>query len=164
VPLGLAVLVTGATMDALRMPTALWVAGAGFALASIGAVWEAKPPRAVVGFAIAPASPGLIQLALTGEPFAWFIVFGAYPFALGLGVPAYLLMRRFGYLGLMGVTLVGFALGCGVGAIVLARGSAPELLRFGGYGALTSLIFWFIAFAGSGSSLGFRGWNPSHEA
>ena len=86
VPIGLALLFAGAAMVALRLPKGPWVAGIGLAFASLGVVWQAGPPRTVTAFSVAPAAPGLMQFALTGEPFAWFVVFGAYPFALGLGL------------------------------------------------------------------------------
>lgn len=126
-------------------------------------------PRAVAGFAIAPAVPGLLLYGLQ-VPFlesgAYLLpvvmLMYAYPLALVFGVPAYLVLRRARAKGIVPAICIGAAIGfLGYLADVVVTTSAAvytdELRRayvansvgFGiagvVWGGMSGLVFWFVA-------------------
>jgi hypothetical protein len=64
-----------------------------------------------------------------------------------LSVPVYLLLRQRHWLNLWQVVTAGAVLGVLAGILVFSTGGrTQERLLFLGYGALTALVFWLIAF------------------
>ena len=120
--------------------------------------------RPVLGFLIAPLAPCLLvaiavclgQGDLLGIPFAMLLyAFFAYLYALVFGVPAYLLMSRFGYVSLPHVITTGAVLGFASGAtipvvmgVAWARAVDSGLLKvallFTIFGTLTAYTFWWL--------------------
>lgn len=130
--------------------------------------------RTILGFLVAPISPGVLAVVLTAllraglDPLAlnrlgqavWVIELSAllgYPIALALGVPLYILFRWKGWNGLLVYVAAGAFLGLIVYlASVFADGlsqlaerfsnTAPSYLPAGVIsGAVASTTFWLIA-------------------
>jgi hypothetical protein len=140
----------------------------------VRSVEHQKWPRVAAGFAIAPAVPGLLLYLLQAsvlESGAYLLpvlmLMYAYPLTLVVGVPAYLLLRRKSSKGVGASVCIGAAIGflgylVDVGLTISAPVYADELLR-GAYlansvglgvagiswGAMSGLVFWFIALRGS---------------
>lgn len=118
--------------------------------------------RVAAAFLLAPLAPCLLIAAMEGliglvlSPFA-------YMFAL-VGVPVYFLFRRLGWLKIWHIVPASAVLG---GAAALAFGfggfsfdknvqNVYDALIFAGYGALTGLVFWLIAFGGRRTNKSFK--------
>ena len=129
--------------------------------------WSLSVISAALGLGLVTAegfrAAGLnrVGLALVLAPLATCLVLGfvysgqwwlapvfpfAYMFGL-LGIPAYFLFKRLGWLRPWQVAAGGAALGLGV-ALLLNAHEPTAVLRFAGLGALASSVFWLIAFAG----------------
>lgn len=119
--------------------------------------------RTIRGFLVAPLAPCVLVATVASVsvgdmgviPFLTLLyaVF-AYPFALVLGVPAYLLMSRFGLLSMPYLTSAGFFLGCLSVVIFLMLGADLErvldskifiaFFLFGMFGSITAWVFWWL--------------------
>jgi hypothetical protein len=122
------------------------------ALLAIGALTPDKISRVLLAFALAPLAPAVVVGFQSGQPESGLLVAPyAYFFSM-LSVPAYLLLRRRRWLRLWQFVAASAVLGALAGFFVFsAEGRAYERLLFAGYGALTGLVFWLIAFLGAGS-------------
>ena len=116
-------------------------------LVSLAALTPARFSRVTAAFVLSPLAPCAAMLGMPIEPSSLFIVVPyAYFFSL-IGVPAYYLMRRQRWLRLWQVVGVSAVLGALAGAFVFSgEGASLERLKFSAFGALTGLVFWFIAF------------------
>ncbi|MGO9443516.1 MAG: hypothetical protein ACLPXB_01925 [Thiobacillaceae bacterium] len=117
--------------------------------------------RIIAAFLLAPLAPCLAQALLMKNAFAIIIysVF-AYPLGLGLGIPAYLVFRRLGWLSFPKVMFAGLFLG-GVGAILIdyvfagpgasysIRLLAPTIVIFAADGAIAASVFWLVGLRGT---------------
>ena len=118
--------------------------------------------RVALAFAIAPIAAPLIGTLETRDPVTFLFASAfAYPLSLLMGIPAYLLFRRLGWLQIWSVLFASAFLG-GTVAILLfgVHGGIVALKRsllFCAYGAATGLLFWVIAFAGLRSNNRWRG-------
>jgi len=101
--------------------------------------------RIVLGFALSPLASGVFNVAFMGNPYAFGIVILSYPFALMLGIPAFIIARYLDWLSLRAVIAGGAGLGFLAGIIVGLAGSG-----FGGYPAW-SVILGFLLFAAHGA-------------
>lgn len=129
--------------------------------------------RPILGFLIAPLTPCVLAATiaslrlvdLLAIPFGTLLyaVF-AYPFALVLGIPAYLLMSRVGSLSVLRVTLTGAILGLISGAVLLLLlraewvhaldgGMFVTVSIFAVFGAITAWVFWWLALRPRASTL-----------
>jgi len=123
--------------------------------------------RLIVAFLVSPLAPCALTAIFTavrnGDPLAipiatlLYAIF-AYPFALVLGVPAYLVMSRFGALSLLRVAVSGALLGAVSGVLMpgllglqlewmraVESGLFTTVLLFAIYGAITACVFWWMA-------------------
>lgn len=120
--------------------------------------------RIIRGLLAAPLAPCVLAATVASVTVGdlWVIPFltllyavFAYPFALVLGVPAYLLMSRFGLLSMPYLTSAGFFLGCLSVVIFLMLGADLErvldskifiaFFLFGVFGSITAWVFWWLA-------------------
>ena len=113
--------------------------------------------RVFVGFLLAPLSSALAQAIIAGRPLTFVpVAIAAYLFAIFLGLPTWLLFRRFGWQAWWQVVGVGVALGVLAGFVFhLSFGRGLDgadlellpatLLGFCGHAALVATIFWLIA-------------------
>ena len=125
-----------------------------------------KRGATILGFTAATAVPPLLMsiLALPKEPqihgvwdalvfvAAAFMVFLPYSalFALIIGVPTFLLLRRFVPITLRLATLFGGLVGMLAAVPLQAGQSLPELLlKFALFGSIAGAVFWLIAMRGS---------------
>lgn len=118
---------------------------------------QVSSARVIAAFLIAPLAPCL-ALTLAADGLLWFIVFAPFCYVLSAaGIPAYFLFKRMGWLKLWQVVPAGSVLGVAI-AFTKALGppSANNALQLAGYGALTALVFWLVAFAGSRSKNSFK--------
>ena len=114
--------------------------------------------RVIAAFLIAPLAPSLIVSALVAGNILWFFVVAPFSYLFAAaGVPFFFLFRRMGWLRLWQVVAISAVIG---GAISIADGfghlSASNTIQFFGYGALTGLVFWLVAFAGPRSISSFK--------
>lgn len=113
--------------------------------------------RVIVAFLVAPLPACLIAAYLAGN-YHWLLV--AAPFAYlftAMGIPIFLLFLRLGWLRFWQVVPTGAVLG-GVAGFVggFAQASLANALQFVGHGALTGLVFWLVAFAGTRPNSSFK--------
>lgn len=121
--------------------------------------------RLILGFLAAPLVPCILaataaslrQGDLASIPFGTLLyALFAYPFALVLGIPTYLLISRLGHPSLVRVIFSGGILGLISGLIFLElldlnwvttgnNGKFTIILLFGIFGAITALVFWWLA-------------------
>lgn len=121
--------------------------------------------RPVLGFLIAPLAPCVLAATVLAISHGDFLVlpiaillyaFFAYSFGLMLGVPAYFLISRLGYLSMLQVTFAGSLLGFISGAILPfvigtgwpsadSSGMSMLLLIFTGFGTVTAWVFWWLS-------------------
>ena len=104
--------------------------------------------RLVAAFLLAPLAPSIVIAGLAQDiRYALVVAPFSYAFALP-GIPAYFVLRRCNWLRIWHVVLCGAILG---GLVAFAAGLSHFIcggaLLFAGYGALTGLVFWLIAFA-----------------
>ena len=107
---------------------------------------ETSTPRIVLGFALSPLASGVFQAAFMGNPAAFMVVIFSYPFALMLGIPAFMVARRLGWLSPLAVVAVGATLGLLAGVVI----NYSAGFGFGGYSA-GSIIVGFLLFAVHGA-------------
>jgi hypothetical protein len=110
--------------------------------------------RVVSGFLGAPLISGVLYSVMTLSPSAgFFALIFAYPFAWMLGIPAYLLFRKMGWLKFWQVLLAGAVLG-GIACALFSWGGSPANLErsdliwmglFIIHGAVVAAMFWLIA-------------------
>jgi hypothetical protein len=109
----------------------------------------------VAGFFGAPLVSGLLWSLITLSPYGgFFALILAYPFAWVLGIPGYLLFRRFGWLKFWQVMSAGGFLG-GISCTIFFYSFGPpaylkagDMLTFGIFivhGVAVASMFWFIA-------------------
>ena len=118
--------------------------------------------RVALAFAVAPlTAPAIGTLQTLDFRTFMFMSIASYPFSLLLGVPAYLVFHRLGWLQIWAVVLAGAVLG---GAVELLSfgipnypGALKTVLTFCGLGAATGLVFWLVAFARLRSNNCWRG-------
>jgi|GEM_PF-1221131 len=111
--------------------------------------------RIILGFALSPLASGVLGVAIKGSPMAFGIVIFAYPFALTLGIPAFIVARYLGWLSLPAVIAGGAGLSVLAGLLIALDGSGfggyaawsviLGLLLFAAHGAVVAGLFWLIA-------------------
>ena len=113
-----------------------------------------KTTATILGFITVPIIPGVF-IALGGRIFdrkqllpVSLMLIGAYLlpalFAALLGVPSFLLLRRFGLIRPWSTAVVGFCIGDIFAVIVRLpiSANARDLIAYGAAGALSAFIFW----------------------
>lgn len=114
--------------------------------------------RVVLGFALAPMLPAFYATLFFAQPWAFpYGIVLAYPSALLIGLPLYLLLRKRERLGWWQLALVGMV--CAVPSILAYHhvGTPPHLEPFEwlsafyleAWGGFTGLGFWLLAVAGN---------------
>ena len=99
-----------------------------------------------LAFIIAPLAPCFIAAAYQGHIF-WVIVVAPFSYLFALsGVPFYFLLRRIGWLKIYTIVPVSSVLGGIIGYTAISS-TLNALSTAAAYGALTGLIFWYIAFS-----------------
>jgi hypothetical protein len=103
--------------------------------------------RVLAAFLLAPAAPPLAlsiwERNLDNLTLAAFF----YPFAWMLGIPGYDHFAKRGWLQIWQVTLAGGVMGAAVALVFIRSGDLAFISKYAGFGALTGLVFWLIAFA-----------------
>lgn len=114
--------------------------------------------RVVLGFALSPMLPAFYATLFFAQP--WAFPYGialAYPSALLIGLPMYLVLRQRQRLGWWQLSLVGML--CAVPTVLAYRyvGTPPHLepfewlsaLYLEAWGGFTGLSFWLLSVAGA---------------
>jgi len=111
--------------------------------------------RIILGFAMSPLASGVFNVLIMGRPGALLVVIFTYPFALTLGVPAFIVARYLGWLSLRAVIAGGASLGVLAGILLGLAGDGFRgyaawsvilgLLLFAAHGAVVAGLFWLIA-------------------
>ena len=119
----------------------------GLVLATIGVLESGNLSRVQRALVLAPLAPCCIVAAFSPVPALAFVVAPfAYVFAFMLGIPVFLVMRRWGWLRVWQVVVVSALLGAASGAVLFMPNADPKALAvFAGYGAATGLVFWVVA-------------------
>lgn len=109
--------------------------------------------RLILGFALAPLASGILQMLVMGIGGIPIIIF-SYPFALGLGIPAFFVARHMGLLSLRYCILGGASLG-GLTGVLLAfamggvHAGAPSIMLgfalLSVHGGVVGGAFWMVA-------------------
>ena len=124
--------------------------------------------RLILGFSLAPLAPCLLAATVAAAKHGQIVAIPigtllyaifAYPLAFALGIPAYLLMARLGWVSMPQVASAGFFLGCISGILILLtlggaewqrilvlnKAIAMPIVMYGVYGLLTACVFWWLA-------------------
>lgn len=108
--------------------------------------------RLLLGFALAPLAPGLLLLPMVflgrGYEVLWFmkvVAWISYPAMLVLGLPAHLLLQRFGLAGLWPYVFAGMFGGVVVARVVFHSFFTAMTVIVPLFGAMCGAAFWLIA-------------------
>jgi hypothetical protein len=118
----------------------------------------ATTQRALLGFALSPMLPAFYATLFFAQPWAFpYGILLAYPSALLIGLPLYLVLRRHQRLGWWQLCLVGMV--CAAPSVIAYRhiGTPPHLepfewlsaLYLEAWGGFAGLGFWLLSVAGS---------------
>lgn len=119
--------------------------------------------RIACAFLLAPLLPCLVHAVAMRNPLAFiFYAVFSYPLVAVLGIPSFLLFKRWGWLSWLQVVAAGLLLGLVSGVLLAAvMGWQPEgfaawsvamgLAIFAAHGAITAGAFWFIGLRGRNS-------------
>ena len=140
-------LAAGAVAASLHAwPIALLMSGVGLLVLTAQGFLAAGLNRVGFALAVSPLATCLATAVLfQGE---WWLMPGllyAYWFGL-IGVPAYFVFKRLGWLRPWQVVAEGAVLGAAVSFLLSTHAGLATVLRFSGLGALTAAVFWVFAF------------------
>ena len=102
--------------------------------------------RIQLAFIIAPLAPCFVGAAFQGH-ILWVIVAAPFSYLFALsGVPFYFIFRRFGWLKFYAIVPLSSLLG-GIIGYTMINSTLNAFTMTSIYGALTGLIFWYVAFS-----------------